>query len=632
LVNVDIGVPAVPSPASPVGAGPDRDVFHFPRFTGRPRNEWRAAGGISGLYLTSDLPADDLQAGSVALTAGGPRDQGKNQGKITAKPTWLYGAWQDGVQRFWDEFRDTGTLTPEPVASLDPEPHPSWMTRLRVGSLAIEADIAPGTTHDFEFRLTWHFPNRPRGWGGNIIGDDPHLDEVVRNAYADRYDDAWAVAVDLDRRCDVLEAATRAFTGALYDSTLPEPVLDAVGSNLAVIRSTTCFRLADGTFAAWEGSFDDAGSCEGTCTHVWTYAQSPAWLFPALERSARRTELLLETRDDGRMNFRTNQIFGSPAWDFHPAVDGQLGTVLRVYREWLLSGDDGFVRGLWPSLVRAVEFAFTQWDADGDLVLDGLQHNTYDIEFVGADSRAGSIFYAALRAAAELADRMGDAALGTRWREAAAVGAERMDRLLFNGEYYQQHLADVDAVRYQFGTGVLSDQLLGQLLAHVVGLGHLFPPEHVRSAVRAVHAHNFRPSLLAHESVQRTYALGDEAGLVLCSWPRGGRPRIPFVYADEVWTGIEYQVAAHLAFEGLVDESLQIVSAVRARHDGYRRSPWNEAECGNHYARSLSSWALLLAFSGVRTSVAGRCVTVDPPPGTPAVRSFFSTGTAWGRL
>lgn len=612
--------------ANPVGAGPGRDVFHFPRYAGRPRNAWRAGDGISGLFLSSDLPADHLRSGTVALTTA------PSAGRVSAKPTWLYGAWQDGVQRFWDEFRDTGVLTPEPVASLDPEPHPAWMTRLRVGSLAVEADLAPGASHDFEFRLTWHFPNRPRGWAGNIIGDDPHLDEVVRNAYVRRYDDAWAVAVDLDRRGAALESATRAFTTALYDSSLPEPVLDAVGSNLAVIRSTTCFRLEDGTFAAWEGSFDEVGSCEGTCTHVWTYAQSLAWLFPALERSARRTELLVETRADGRMNFRANQIFGSPAWDFHPVVDGQLGTVLRVYREWLLSGDDEFVREVWPNLVRAVEFAFARWDGDGDHVLDGTQHNTYDIEFVGTDSRAGSIFYAGLRAAAELADRMGDPALATRWREAATVGAERMDRLLFNGEYYQQHLDDVDAVRYQFGTGVLSDQLLGQLLAHVVGLGHLFPPEHVRSAVRAVHAHNFRSSLVAHESVQRTYALGDEAGLVLCSWPRGGRPRIPFVYADEVWTGVEHQVAAHLAVEGLVDESLQIVAATRARHDGYRRNPWNEVECGNHYARSLASWALLLAYSGVRTNVAEARITVDPPPGTGHVRSFFSTGTAWGRL
>ena len=609
--------------ANPLGALPERDVFHFPRFVGHPAVTRRDGDGLAGLWLTTDLPGDDVRAGTLALTTP---DAG-----ASAKPQWLYGFWQDGVQTFWDELRDQGTLTPEPVPTLDPEPHPDWMTRLRVGSLAVTRELAPGASEDFEFRLTWHLPNRPRGWDGNIIHVDPHLDEVVRKRYAARYADAWAVAVDLDHRLPALEAATRDFTRALYDSTLPAAVVDAVGANLTVIRSTTCLRLEDGTFAAWEGSFDHAGSCEGTCTHVWNYAQGLAWLFPELERSARRTEFTLETRDDGHMAFRTNRIFGSPQWDFHPAADGQLGAIVRVYREWLLSGDDEFLREVWPGLRRALEFAFTEWDSDGDGVLDARQHNTYDIEFYGVSSLTNAMFFAALRAAAELADHLGETADARAWREAAETGAARLDELCFNGEYYEQRVDDAESRRYQYGAGVLSDQLLGQMLAHVVGLGHVLPAEHVRSAVAAVHRHNFRRSLVGHESVQRTYALDDEAGLVLCSWPRGGRPAIPFVYSDEVWTGIEYQVAAHLAYEGLAAEALEIVEAVRARHDGVRRDVWNEVECGNHYARSLASWALLLAFGGVHTSVPGRSLAVAPLADGP-FRSFFSTGAAWGRL
>ena len=111
-------------------------------------------------------------------------------------------------------------------------------------------------------------------------------------------------------------------------------MVDAVTSTLVVLRSTTCLLLDDGSpggrFAAWEGSFDHAGSCEGTCTHVWGYAQTAAWLFPALERSARRTEFLDETLPDGRMRFRTNSVFGNTPMEFHPAVDGQLGSVVRA--------------------------------------------------------------------------------------------------------------------------------------------------------------------------------------------------------------------------------------------------------------------------------------------------------------
>ncbi|MFT4029673.1 MAG: GH116 family glycosyl hydrolase [Protaetiibacter sp.] len=605
-----------------VGAREKRNVFHFPDFDGHPRIERRDADGLHGILLSSELAADDHRSGTLALST--PDDT------ATIKPEWVVCFWQDGAQLFWDEFRATGRLTPEPKDSLDADGRPEWQ-RLRTGSVAISHTLAPGEERDFEFRLTWSFPNRPRGWDGNIVRIDPHLAETVRNAYAVRYPDAWSAAAELERRLPELEAATRAFTAALHDSTLPPAAIDAAASNLVVIRSTTCFRLEDGTFAAWEGSFDAAGSCEGSCTHVWNYAQSLAWLFPELERSARRVEFTLETRDDGRMNFRTNRIFGSPAWDFHPAVDGQLGAIVRVYREWRLSGDEDWLREVWPGVVRALDFASREWDSDGDGVLDGHQHNTYDIEFLGANSLAGSMYYAALHAAARLAEHLGEPDRAAVWRETARVGAERMDELLFNGEYYEQRLDDVDAARYQYGTGVLSDQVFGQSLAHLVGLGHVLPAAHAASAVRAVHRHNFRAELSHHESVQRTYALGDEAGLVLCSWPRGGRPRIPFVYSDEVWTGIEYQVATHLIFEGAVDEGLELVRAVRARHDGVRRNPWNEVECGNHYARSLASWGVLLALGGVHADVPGRTLSLAPATPGP-FRSFFSTGTAWGRL
>jgi hypothetical protein len=207
-----------------------------------------------------------------------------------------------------------------------------------------------------------------------------------------------------------------------------------------------------------------------------------------------------------------------------------------------------------------------------------------------------------------------------------------MDALLFNGEYYEQKLDDVDARRYQYGTGCLSDQVFGQLLAHVAGLGHVLPAEHVRSAIAAVYRHNFRADLTGHQSVQRTYAVPGEAGLVLCSWPRGGRPRIPFVYSDEVWTGIEYQVATHLIFEGLVGEGLHMVRAVRERHDGRRRNPWNEVECGNHYARSLASWGLILALSGADYDACAATLTFAPRLGGDELRTIFTTGTGWGEL
>jgi hypothetical protein len=362
---------------------------------------------------------------------------------------------------------------------------------------------------------------------------------------------------------------------------------------------------------------------------VWSYAQTVAHLFPELERSARRIEFLLETDADGAMQFRTNRIFGGPAWGMLPAIDGQCGTILRLYREWRFSGDDEFLRELWPAARRALDYVGRAWDRDGDGLIESRAHNTYDIEFYGSEP-LGSIYYlAALRAGAALASRLGDEDTSRRYLDRAAAGARRVEETLFNGEYFRQLVDDVNAHRYQYGEGVLSDQLLGQSLAHVNGLGHVVNKKHVRTALSAVFRHNFHRDLSTHESTQRTYALGDEGGLLLASWPNGGRPRIPFVYSDEVWTGIEYQVAAHLAFEGMVDEALAVVQTTRARHDGIRRNPWNEAECGNHYARSLASWSLLLAFSGAQWDASSGSLSFAPAvPGT--FESFFSTNTGWG--
>lgn len=608
--------------ANPVGVN-GYNVFHFPEFDGHPENTWIEDGALHGIRFGTDLPEDHVRFGTVALMTADPA--------VSAKPQWLSGFWQDGVQVFWDELRDTGRLEPEQQFSIDEPPYPDWFTKLRVGSLAIDHELAAGESKDFEFLLSWHFPNRPRAWQGNINLDNGNAGEIVRNHYATLHEDAVGVGRHLAEKLPELEAATRAFHGALYGGTLPAEIVDAASANLVALRSSTCFRLEGGVFAAWEGSFDHSGSCEGTCTHVWNYAQSAAWLFPELERSARRTEFLHEVREDGRMNFRANSVFGNEPWDFHAAVDGQLGAIIRLYREWRFSGDDALAAECWPGAKRALEYAFDHWDSDGDGVLDSEQHNTYDIEFHGENSLANSMFFAALLAGARLAEHTGDSASAARYREVAERGAETMDALLFNGEYYIQRLADVNARRYQYGTGCLSDQVFGQTLAHLTGLGHILPAEHVKSAVGAVFRHNFRTDLSRHESVQRTYALGGESGLVLCSWPHGGRPRIPFVYSDEVWTGIEYQVAAHLIYEGFVEEGLTVVRAVRSRHDGRARNPWNEVECGNHYARSLASWAPLLAYSGAQWDAQERSLAFTPAvPGD--LVSFFSTGDGWGRI
>ncbi|PZF56405.1 hypothetical protein DEI92_14920 [Curtobacterium sp. MCBD17_034] len=629
-LDTPVEVSVAGSMSNPIGHR-GHDMFQAPVVEGIPTVTGRREPGLTGLVFGTDLPPEHPLHGSAVLAT--------TDADATMTEQWPVDRWQDGVQLFWDDFTEDGRLEPPIAFTLEDETDVTRLPRQRVGSLAVAHVLAPGETHAFEFLLTWHVPNRPRAWQGNCGLPNTHEDQVVRNHYATRHTDAWAVAEHLTGSLEALERDTVAFHDALFDSTLPPEVVDAVSSTLVALRSTTCLLLDDGSgegrFAAWEGSFDHVGSCEGTCTHVWNYAQTVANLFPSLERSARRTEFLDETLPDGRMRFRTNAVFGNDPHEFHPAVDGQMGTIVRLYREWRFSGDDGFLTELWPAAQLALEFAFRTWDANGDGVLDSEQHNTYDIEFHGENSLANSMFFAALRAAAAMAEHLGDQAAVDRYREAAERGAERMDALLFNGEYYEQRTDDVDAHRYQYGTGCLSDQLFGQTLAHLAGLGHVLPEDHVRSAVRAVYEHNFRRGFADFHSVQRTYALDDDRGLLLCSWPRGDRPRIPFVYSDEVWSGIEYQVATTLVYEGLVDEALELVRAVRDRYDGRKRNPWNEVECGNHYARSMASWGVLLALTG--TAWDATTGTLHLAPRAAAVRDgvfrcLVTTARGWGEV
>lgn len=604
---------------------------------GRPMNKFRSTAGLRGLEFTSSLSANAFRSGTIVLAT--------TAANVTAKPDWpapLLG----NIDEFWNDLREDGRLDFDtsdeaweiPLAKSarhaadNPQLEAFYLgladlgRRNRLGSLGIVQTVEAKTDAIFEFLLTWHFPNRRRAWGDALM-DNTNVDEVVRNYYATRHEDAWAVAQHLATNLPALERETRAFHQALHCSTLEPEVVDALATSVATLRTTTCFRLEDGTFAGWEGSTDKAGSWSGTCTHVWSYAQTGAFLFPELERSMRRVEFLLETEPDGRMNFRTNRIFGAAPFGFLPAVDGQLASVVRVYRDWKLSGDEAFLRELWPNVLKSAEFSAEHWDPDGDGVIEAPHHTTYDIEFHGPTAYANAVYFAAARAVAEMANHLGEAEVASRWSGIAIRGAEAMDRLLWNGEYYVQGIDDPNAEPFQFGEGCLSAQLFGQFLASVAGLGYVLPADHVKRTLAAIVEYNF-VDLRLHEVGLRALALGDESGLVNCSWPRGGRPHRPLHLASEVWSGTEYMVAAQLVYEQLLDPALEIVRAVRRRHDGYRRSPWNEIEAGYHYARSMSAWALVLAWSGFYYDVGRGALGFFPR--VEQLTCIFSTGTAWG--
>jgi hypothetical protein len=166
----------------------------------------------------------------------------------------------------------------------------------------------------------------------------------------------------------------------------------------------------------------------------------------------------------------------------------------------------------------------------------------------------------------------------------------------------------------------------------VCGVGPVLDQSKVASHLTAVHKYNFRRDLSGHANPQRpAYACGAEGGLLLCSWPKGGQLSLPFVYSDEVWTGIEYQVASHLMLVGRIDEGLEIVRVCRDRYDGRIRNPFNEYECGHWYARAMSSYGLLQGLTGARYDAVDKVLYLKPTL-KGDFRAFLSTATGYGTV
>ena len=585
---------------------------------GRNLNELKRENNLSGLFMSSGK-ADPALPGFGTMVLATPWKD------ITFLTHWARQEYAD-LRLFWEDFQDDGLLQDSGPSSPSPE------GKTDMGSLGTLARIEALGEVELPFIISWNFPNLT-----NYINDKAFelLNEdkgrIYKPHYTHRFKDAWESARYMIENLPILEERTDRFMDVFYSQTLPPYVLEALSSQASIIRTPTCFWMDDGNFFGHEGCDESVGCCPLNCTHVWNYAQSLAFLFPSLERSMRRTDFLNNTKPDGDMAFRTTLPLGDGNyWDNPPAADGQMGRIISLYRDWQMSGDFAFLKEIWPQAKKALEFAWVEWDRDRDGLMEGKQDNTYDIAFFGPNSMVSSIYLGALLAGSKMADALGDLEASRQFQLIFNIGIKKFDELLWNGNYYMQNYENVMEKEYQYGQGCLSDQILGQWLAMVAGLGRFLPRDRVIKSLESVFRYNFKFDFFNHPNLMRVYALGDEQGLLVCSWPKGGRPPRPFWYSPEVWTGIEYQVASHLIYEGLLDKGLTIVRAIRDRYDGHKRNPWNEEECGNHYVRAMASWGVLLALTGFQYSAPEMSMGFQPRIHQDDFRGFWSSGSAWG--
>ena len=601
---------------------------------------------MNGFILASDATADHPEyGGSFAAFIPGER--------VTVDHCWFRGGWWDPLTMCWKNVAEGLPRDTPPVAEGAPG-----------ASIYLPLKLGRGESRTVRLLYCWYVPCSDLRQGNVPATTEPCCEggcepNTYSPWYTARFRDIGGLIDYWTAHYDSLKKDTRAFTRAFYSTDLPEEVKEAVSANLSILKSPTVLRQPDGSLWGWEGCHSSSGCCYGSCTHVWNYAQAIPHLFPSLERTLRYTEFLISQDTAGHQTFRSNLPLSPPAHDFHAAADGQLGGIMKAYREWRISGNLQWLEKFWPAIRKSMDFCIRTWDPRHRGILEEPHHNTYDIEFWGPDGMCTSFYLGALKSVTEMGTYLGED-VDLYW-DLLEKGTRFMESELFNGEYFIQkvtvegldaadpvkasrnmwnvnyspealELLKKEGPKYQYADGCLSDGVLGFWMARMCGLDPFFNEDMVASHLRSVFRYNLRKDLSAHVNPQRPgYAMGSEGGLLLCTWPKGDAPSLPFVYSNEVWTGIEYQVASHLMSVGEVEKGLEIVRTCRKRYDGTVRNPFDEYECGYWYARAMSSYGMIQGLTGIRYDAVDSILYIDSRIGND-FRSFLATESGFGNV
>jgi non-lysosomal glucosylceramidase len=619
--------------------------------------EMMAQGGVSVMKISSEKETDDPTLGHLCLAT--------DCEEITFQRNLFRGSWFDQMNTYWNEFCATPRFADRLYGEDYKIPVNNWMP-LESSLLAAHVTLQPGEERTVRFLISWYYPVFTNYWNPANSSNAP--DEVEdlegfnkwRNYYAELFASGESVAWYAFEHWNRLKEESMMFKNALYACSMPDYALERAVSNLSTLKSPTCIRLTDGSFWAFEGCQYEIGSCEGSCDHVWNYAYALPFLFPSLERSMRELSYRYGQREDGGFAFRLHLPLcrkDNPS-RHRPCADGQFGNIIKTYREWKISGDDEWLRKLWPGIKKAVAFAWDprnedQWDPEKTGILWGRQHHTLDLEMFGPSSWLVSMYLAALKAAAKMATHLGEKQTAAQYQEIFARGKAWADEHLYNGEYYTQKLdlgdksyldrypgqsdqywnEEVREISFQIGEGSSIDQVLGQWHANCCGLGEIFDPVQTRSALQAIYRYNFIPCMREYPNSCRIYCLNEEAGAVICTWPSHvKRPKVPLFYSDETMHGFEYQAAICMIQEGMLQEGFEIIRSIADRYDGEKRNPYDEIEAGSHYARSMASFALFPAVAGFRFDMPAKRIGFDPLLEKNHFTGFFSLDTGWGQL
>lgn len=536
---------------------------------------------------------------------------------------WYRGGWLDGPTTYWKNFTSLKHMPKRAYSDPATRDH---------GTLVSHVTIPAGEKKKIRFVIAWNAPN------GLAYLDKAKHDEISwKNYYATQFENSLKSGVYALEHFSELYRKTLRFSDALQSSTLSKYAKDAISANLSVLKTPTILRVDNGAIWGWEGLNSQTGSCFGTCQHVYNYAYVLPYLFPKLERSIRESTINYAMLDSGATAFRLKLPFEKVTSVWRSCVDGQMGEVIKCYREWKFSGDNEWLKTHSKSIFKMLEYAWAEenpdkWDFDQDGVIEGRQHHTLDMELFSPNSWLEGFYLLALDCGREMAQALGDEKRASLYQALYEKGKAWTNAHLFNGEYFYQKInladkslidrfEDVGAywneeskeIKYQLGEGCIIDQMLADWHAVLIGANSVFDKEKKKIALENLYKNNFKSTMRNFANMWRNFALNDEQGTVICSYPEGAQiPSIPIPYTEETMTGFEYALAGLMIANGYISEGESIVKAVRDRFDGEKRNPWNEFECGSNYVRSMASYALMPIYSGFTFDMTKKHIAFAP--------------------
>ncbi len=619
----------------------------------KSKNDYIKLNEGCAIFMTqSEADENSAGYGDISLATDGGCDGNGKPGITSYQQYWFRGGWWDHVETYWRNFVEHDTFANRIYENPG---------HYDIGTICVKMNACAGKTVKVKYIITWNIPNMYNYWDRYIIKDEngAEKDYIWKNYYSTLFANSLASAKYSINNWDRLYNDTKKYHDELFLSSLPQEVIEAVSATVSVLKTPTVLRVENGNFWGWEGCGENHGSCDGSCTHVWNYAYAMAFLFPSLERNIRDTDYLYNYSDDGKMTFRQKLPMDREKWTFRACVDGQMGGIIKIYREWKISGDNEWLKNKWEHVKKSLEYAWSdlnpdKWDANKDGVLEGRQHHTLDMELFGPSSWLESFYLAALAAASEMAEFLGEKEKALEYNKLFESGKNYSDKYLWNGEYFIQNINIHDKsilesfgdeavnaywnneskqIKYQIGQGSEIDQMCGQWHAAICGIKDIFNPDLRKKALESMYKNNFKSNMRNHYNTFRIFAQNDESGAVMCDFPGNiEKPAIPIPYAQECMHGFEYQFAGLLISEGLIEKGLSVVRSVRDRYAGYNRNPWNEIECGSNYARSMASYALIPILSGFYFDMPNNAIGFEPKINKEDFRCIWSLNDAWGNI